>query len=111
MNRYNLRKIQHTDNKQYVPYLKDRGLKFIAHHETCQLNYPTSDQLGRLQIISKVWTYGDSFWNLSQEHYGDHRYWWVIAWYNQRPTECDIALGEIIQIPLPLNKIIEFLRV
>jgi hypothetical protein len=35
--------------------------------------------------------------------------WWVIAWFNRMPTESHVELGEIVVVPLPLAKILDYL--
>jgi len=58
--------------------------------------YVTSD--------THIWKYGDRFYNLAHKYYGDPTYWWVIAWYNALPTEADIRIGDVIQIPISLEE-------
>jgi nucleoid-associated protein YgaU len=53
-----------------------------------------------------IWGTGDKYWKLAQKFYGDPKYWWVIAWYNQKPTEAHVELGDIIFVPLPLERIL-----
>ena len=49
----------------------------------------------------------DRYDQLAQEYYGDSKYWWVIAWYNQRPTEASIKTGQILLVPTPLERVLE----
>ena len=70
--------------------------------------------------MKKLWQYGCSislgeeatrpYGLLAAEHYGNPKYWWVIAWYNQRPTENMLNLGNTIIIPKPLEVVLESLR-
>jgi nucleoid-associated protein YgaU len=48
---------------------------------------------------------------LAHKHYGDANLWWIIAWYNKKPTEAHVKMGDIITIPLPLDKVIRYLGV
>ena len=49
---------------------------------------------------------GDRLDNLAYEFYGDPRYWWVIAWFNKKPTESHCSLGDIIRIPKPIGQVL-----
>ena len=53
-----------------------------------------------------VWKAGDCYYKLANQYYGDAQYWWVIALFNQKPTEADVDLGDLIEIPLPLEAIL-----
>ena len=47
----------------------------------------------------------------SSVYVDDTNLWWVIAWYNKKPTEAHVKAGETIVIPLPLDKILRHLGV
>ncbi len=34
------------------------------------------------------------------------RFWWVIAQFNQRPTEANCQVGDMIMIPMPLEAVL-----
>jgi nucleoid-associated protein YgaU len=61
-----------------------------------------------LNLISQqhIWSSGDRFYKLAHSAYGDSKYWWVIAWYNKTPTEAHVQIGDILYIPLPLERIL-----
>ena len=67
------------------------------------------EEISQLERIGHLWTVGDKYYKLAYEHYGDSRYWWVIAWFNRMPTEGQVKLGDIVVIPLPLSKILDYL--
>jgi hypothetical protein len=58
-----------------------------------------------------VWKRGDRFFKFASKYYGNPKYWWVLAWYNQRPTESFFKFGDIIEIPLPLNQVLRYFKV
>ena len=39
--------------------------------------------------------------------YGDTRYWYLIAWWNQKPADFYCKPGDIIYIPRPLKDILQ----
>jgi nucleoid-associated protein YgaU len=51
-----------------------------------------------------VWKVGDRFYKMANKYYGDPTYWWVIAWFNQTPTESHVVVGTTLEVPLPLDR-------
>jgi len=111
MSRYDNRTIVKNDNEQYKDYFDDRGVKFINHYTLAKLKYPTDEQLNKLNIIRYKWKVEDKYWKLAIEHYNNQYYWWIIAWFNRKPTEAYVKAGDIIYIPGSLEQILEYLGV
>jgi nucleoid-associated protein YgaU len=109
INRYADREIFKNDLEQYKDTLKDRNLKFIRHYSTAKFTYPKSEQLKYFQTIQYTWKLGDKFSKLADIHYGDAKDWWIIAKYNQKPTESHVQVGDTIEIPYPLSSVIKYL--
>lgn len=108
--RYLNRHIVRNANEDYV-YEEDSEYKVripIDHYTTPRLKFPTPQQASNLIVKKKIWTVGDRLYNLSEEHYGTSKYWWVIAWYNTKPTEAHFNLGDIVYIPTPLSNILSY---
>ena len=61
-------------------------------------------------MIRHVWGLGDRLYKLAHQYYGDPALWWIIAWYNTRPTEAHFKQGDVIRIPLPLNEVLALLQ-
>lgn len=101
------------NNIDFYDFLrKKRGnLKNIVHLETPILSQPTVRQRASLQTVGHVWSYGDRYYKLAHKYYGDSQYWWIIAWYNTRPTEADVKTGDYIEIPINLEKTLMVLGV
>ena len=95
--------------EQYEEVLEQKGVKHIRQYFTPTLVYPTDDEISQLELASHTWKQGSRFFKLADEFYGDVRLWWVIAHFNMKPTEQQVELGEVIQIPLPIDKILRFL--
>jgi nucleoid-associated protein YgaU len=81
-----------------------RGVKQIEHFTTPRLRQPSVSDRIRLRTSTHIWKYGDRFYNLAHQYYGDTRYWWVIAWYNGIPTEAEANTGDVLEIPLDLQE-------
>jgi nucleoid-associated protein YgaU len=106
--RNNKRTIRINDNELYEEIFEGRSVKFIRQYLTMEINYPTPDQQMALQSVSHVWAIGDRFYKLAHEFYGDSRFWWVIAWYNKKPTEGHVQIGDVLAIPQPLSRVLRF---
>lgn len=79
----------------------------ISQYDTPVINYPQNEtQMARLSPVSSIWSATDRLYKVSHEYYGSPDYWWVIAWFNQKPTEGHFTPGDIFYIPLPLAEAI-----
>ena len=94
----------------YREFFNERGVSFIRHFSTGRLRHPTIPEMASLERVRHIWKVGDRFYKLAHQHYGDPTLWWVIAWFNKKPTEGHCETGEMIRIPLPLNRVLEMLR-
>ena len=94
------------DNRsEFYRFLREkRGVKTIRHYDTQVLQNPSVAARASLRSTNHIWKYGDRYYNLAYRYYGNSRYWWVIAWYNARPTEANIKIGDSLQIPLNLEE-------
>jgi hypothetical protein len=95
-----------NDHKLYKDLFNKRGVKFIKQFRNSPIQYPKVKDLVDLSVIAHVWALGDRYFKLAYKHYGDEELWWVIAWYNQKPTEFHIVNGDIIEIPFPLEQVL-----
>ena len=110
MSRYGKAKI--VDNKEdfYSPILEERDIKTVVQMETVMLHNPTVAERTRIRTNRHVWKYGDRYYNLANQYYGDPELWWIIAWYNGYPTEANVPIGAVLSIPLSLEQIIQVLE-
>jgi len=107
MSRYKSRNIVVNSNSLYKENMRKRGVKLIRHFTTPALKHITEEEISSLDVVGHIWALGDRFYKLAFKYYGDSEKWWVIAWYNKKPTEFEIANGETIFIPLPLDRVLE----
>lgn len=99
-----------NDEEIYDEFFKERGVSYIRQYRTGVLRSPTVEERASLQRIRHVWKLGDRLSRLAHKYYGDSTLWWVIAWYNMRPTEAHFKIGSIVYIPTPLNKVLALLK-
>tara|TARA_A100001015_G_scaffold125823_1_gene139426 strand:- start:4309 stop:4650 length:342 start_codon:yes stop_codon:yes gene_type:complete len=79
----------------------------IVQTETLRLNEPTEEELRNdLTFVEKIFSIGDKMYKYSYEFYGSTEYWWLIAWFNNKPTDIHCKVGDVLYIPLPLDKAI-----
>ena len=91
--------------------MEERGIKKIRQYSTAKMTYPKPEAIANeIQRVSHIWKSKDMYWKLAATHYGDSQLWWVIAWFNKKPTESHCKLGDIIHIPMPLETVLYHLH-
>lgn len=106
VSRYTRRKIGINKTDQYKNLIESRGRKQINHYFTPNLKHPSVEDVIDFTVISHEWKEGDKFYKLANKYYNDSEMWWVIAWYNQKPTEAHLERGDVVDIPLPLEQVL-----
>ena len=104
--RYSDLLIRRNSSPLYSTQFLNRGIRFVNQYETAVLKYPQPSELAELQSEIHIWGMGDRFFKLAQQHYGDAKLWWVIAWFNKTPTEFHLKPGVALAIPKPLETIL-----
>tara|TARA_Y100001963_G_C6762167_1_gene440098 strand:- start:885 stop:1229 length:345 start_codon:yes stop_codon:yes gene_type:complete len=95
-----------NNDRSYKSFFDKRDINMIEHYDTPILYYPEEDEIDEFEIVRVVWKVGDRFSKLAHEHYGNAKMWWVIAWYNKKPTDSDVNYGDIVEIPFPLRDVL-----
>ena len=111
MRRYDNKSPVVNNHPLYRGYCIDRGIPYIRQLRTQVLRFPSAEEVASLDLSPVVWGVGSRLYKLADEFYGNPEMWWVIAQFNERPTEAHISLGDVIYIPRPLEKIIGLLGV
>jgi len=109
-NRYDNKLIFKNEDESYESILEDRGIPYARYYGTTTMISPSPLQRSKLLRVRHIWKVGDKFYKLAIKHYDAAQYWWVIALYNQVPTESDLKVGDIVIIPLPLNEVLRVIR-
>lgn len=109
-NRYSNRRIMVNNAEIYDKILEERNLKKMRQYGTAEFTYPTIDQIKSLNRIKHIWKTGDRYYKLAIQYYGKAEHWWIIAFYNQRPTEANLKVGDLVYIPVPLERLLEYLE-
>ena len=106
--RYESRKRGLNESELYEEFFDERGVKRITHYRTPKFPKLTSGVRSRFASLQHRWKLGDSYWKLASKHYGDPKLWWVLAWYNEKPTENHVDVGGIIFIPKPVEEVVSY---
>ena len=69
------------------------------------------DNRSRRVNREELYELGDNYAKLAQQKYGDAKLWWVLAWYNQKPTDGLIKVGDTIRIPQPIDRVLQMFGV
>jgi nucleoid-associated protein YgaU len=106
MGRYDNRRIVRNQELSYADMLQKRGVSYIDQYDTAVVNRIVVNKYLPIDRVQHVWTQGDRLWKLADKYYADSTYWWLIAWYNGKPTENHFQLGENINVPVPLDRVL-----
>jgi hypothetical protein len=94
-----------NQTEEYKELIKKRGRKLINQYETPKLvNFKPEDYVD-LEVVRKVWKTGDRLYKLADLYYNDATMWWVIALFNNKPTESHFKVGDIVYIPTSIEEV------
>jgi len=103
--RYDSSVIHVNRHLYYKDIAKKRNLKYFRHFGFQKIHNITEEEMEDITTISHIWKQGDRYFKLAYEHYGDPELWWIIAWFNQKPTEGHLEIGEFVYIPHPVEEL------
>lgn len=105
--RYKNQEVFINSKETYRRYLeKTRGIKQIKQYDTPTFKHPSASEIRNFNVINHIWKTGDRYYKIAEKYYSDPTLWWVIALYNQKPTEFHLELGDIVFVPLPLESVL-----
>ena len=81
-------------------FLEKIGAETINHYDLIHFGSISEKFLEGISVIKHVYTSSDKLNKLAHKYYGDPRLWWVIAWFNQRPTDFHCKIGEVLYVPV-----------
>jgi len=95
-----------NDQESYDEIFEARDVPYIKQYGTPRFRTPNPSERAQFSRVRYVWRVGDRYYKLAIKYYNDPQYWWVIALYNQQPTEGHLRVGDVITIPMPLEKVL-----
>jgi nucleoid-associated protein YgaU len=111
VSRYSGRKIFNNFSARYKEIFKKRNVARIRHYPTPNVTHLTPAQIASLEKMTHIWKQGDRYYKLAQKYYNNAELWWVIAWFNKKPTEAHVKLGDVVYIPVPLDRVLKYYKV
>lgn len=93
----------------YTEHFKARDVFSIDHYATPKLIFPSDNQSKLISFMTHIWSSRDKYYQLAQRYYNDSKLWWIIAQYNQAPTEQHLVEGQAIKIPFPLSAVYSYI--
>jgi len=107
--RYEIRALFNNTSDRYKNIFVHRDVNFIKQFDTATLKYPTVSEISNLAVQNQIWKLGDRYWKYASQYYnGRSDLWWVIAWFNKTPSEVELKPGDLIFIPTPIEKVLEY---
>lgn len=81
-----------------------KNVDVVKIKERLPYYYPTEEELrDEINHFTEVYKTGDRLYKFAYKYYGDVDLWWVIAWYNNKPTDSHFKLGDVVYIPRELD--------
>lgn len=113
VSRMNNRKISSITktNEVYKKMLQNRGINSAHIYETPVYSLDDTQKDLKFEFKEETWKEGDRLYKISQKFYNSVEYWWVIAMFNQKPTDSHFLVGDVVLIPYPLEEALEFIGV
>ena len=108
MARYSDRRKFFLDDELYKKLLSQRDRRSIVHYESPTLPPKDSALTRQLNIDYFTWLMVHNYYKVASKVYGRRELWWVIAWYNEKPSDTLIERGETIKIPRPVETVISY---
>lgn len=95
-----------NDDNVYKDFLDKTGTSNVDHYGLIMFGDPLQeDFLEQISVSEHVYSLGDTLAKIAAKQYGDARLWWVLAWFNTKPTDLHCELGEIIYAPHPIDEV------
>ena len=109
--RYSYRRTFINDSQAYKDeFFTNRDVEQLMQYTTARFRYPSVEQMQTFKSIPLIWQTNTKLFNLANEYYGYPNLWWVMAWYNKKPTEAHFNVGDTFYVPLPLELVLDYFK-
>jgi|TARA_X000001036_G_C20207314_1_gene614196 hypothetical protein len=109
--RYADRQVFINDSQDYKDkFFTNRDLQQLKQYASARFKYPSVDDMATFTSTPIIWSSNSRLYKLASEFYGYPSLWWVIAWYNKKPTEAHFKIGDVIYIPAPLELVMDYFK-
>ena len=103
MPKYTGREIVTNEEDEYKDLLEIRGIDTIQQFKTFFFN--RKNIKNSYGYHEHVWKKGDKLYKIANKYYGDIEFWWIIAMWNNKPTDANFKIGDVIEVPYPAGDI------
>jgi len=111
ISRYDGRGLMTNDDLGYRKvFFDDRDIQQIIQYKTARFYFPTDEEMSGISFYTTTWGVTDKLYNIAANVYGAPELWWLIAWFNQKPTEAHFRTGDVVYIPQDAVQILMFFR-
>tara|TARA_Y100001938_G_C7857085_1_gene313691 strand:- start:24 stop:353 length:330 start_codon:yes stop_codon:yes gene_type:complete len=107
MSRYKQSRKATNRDEMYKEVFDKKGVKNIVQFRAEKLKRIDEKIKQKIRFDRYTWKYGDSFSLLASRYYSDPKSWWVIAAFNNTPTESHLKLGDEVLIPLSISEALQ----
>lgn len=109
--RYKNRRIKYNSNILIKKILDEKNISFVKHYSSPNIKIPSYLDKVKIRTISQVWKRGDKLSKYAEKYYTDPELWWIIALYNNKPTDAHFKIGDIFYIPTDLNNFFQYVEI
>jgi hypothetical protein len=92
----------------YQELVHKRNIKKLTQYASPKFPELTLARRQSILYDSHVWSLGDRFYKLAYQYYGDASLWYIIAWFNQSPTENHVNIGDTIMVPVNSERVLTY---
>lgn len=101
--------INSRNDELFREHLENRGREGVSLYSSPNnRQILTPEQRASFQYRAYVWRMGDKLRKLSADFYGDSYFWWVIGWFNMKPTDAHWKAGDTVYVPEKLEEVLAF---
>lgn len=111
INRYRNRKIKNNTSELIQKLLDVKNINAIRHYRSPDFKIPTYVERLDIKTVSVLWKRGDRLYKFAETYYSNPELWWVIAMYNNKPTDAHFTIGDTVHIPVDLANFFEYARI
>ena len=108
--RNNGRETYFNETEEYKEIFAKKNLRGVRQYLTPKLKSVSPEDYKRLSFVYHTWKTGDRFYKLANEYYNDSKFWWIIALFNEKPTEFHFKPGDTVVIPTPLTQVLTLIE-
>lgn len=93
-----------NSDRIYYKFLEKTGASKVSHLNIVLFGDPMDDSfLADVTVAKHIFAHGDNLAKISHSQYGDATLWWVIAWFNGKPTDFHCKIGDVLLVPHPVE--------